>query len=92
MKCNFLIWTPEMSGLLEGLDLPSTRERQLLGGQTTEAYTATIINLREHTDKVIFKTYLDNIASKKDQSVVLDWDLLAQKSGMMPKSPGLRTL
>ena len=50
-KCNFLIWTPEMSGLLEVLDSPSNMERQLLGGQTPEVYTASIINLRGHTNK-----------------------------------------
>ena len=91
-KCNFLIWTPEMSGLLEVLDAPSPREQQVLGGQSTEVYTANIINLRGHTDQDVSKTYLDNIASKKDQSVVLDVDGFALKSGEKARSRGLRTL
>ena len=91
LECNFLVWTPEMSGLLAVLDSPSPREQNLLSGLTPEVYTANIINLRGETDKAISNTYLDNIAAKADHSVVLDLDVLALKSGRTPRSLGLRT-
>ena len=80
-----------MSGLLTVMDSPSAREIHLLSGLIPEVYTANIINLRGNTSKAMSNTYLDNFAAKKEHSVLMEYDILALKSGRTPGSPGLRT-
>ena len=52
IQCNFVIWTPAMSSLLDVLEKPSSKEIHLF--LTIEVYTAHLVNFRGVTGNAIY--------------------------------------
>ena len=96
VHCNFIIWTPEMSGLPNILSQASRQELHLFQSLTTEVYTAHLINLRGETSKAIYTAYLDNMDRAVEHGVVLEIDIVGLKNLAKPNDlrevEGLRSM
>eukprot|EP00092_Neocalanus_flemingeri_P108385 GFUD01139200.1.p1 GENE.GFUD01139200.1~~GFUD01139200.1.p1 ORF type:complete len:607 (-),score=105.93 GFUD01139200.1:135-1955(-) len=98
--CDFLIWTPEVSKLLQTLDIPTKEEKHLLGSLTPQIYHAHLIDVEGGVRHSPLTAFMTNVLSNEEYGVTWTTDTAGLLSGF--KTPedmakydnttGLRTM
>ena len=76
IKCDFMIWTPEMSLLLQTMNDASHTEYSLFRGLKPEIFTANLVNMRNAIRNGPLVAFLKNLDDKLDGGVIEDIDLM----------------
>ena len=84
-SCDFLIWTPPMTGLLRVLRDPSVEEQRLFSTLRPEYFTASLIETKDGIRHGPSTAYKEQWMARQEHGVLLDLDF----SGLL--RPGIQT-
>ena len=87
VKCDFMIWTPEMTDFLRTVSDASPSEVSLFRGLRTEILTMSLVNMRNEIRNGPYNAYTSNMESNK-----FDGRVTAEVSMMGLLTPGIRTM
>ena len=84
-RCDFLIWTPDMSHLLRALADASHKEWSIFRGLKTETYTTSLVNMRNERRNGPQSVFMENLDRKVEGGVALEASMMGYFA------PGIRT-